>query len=386
MTLTATTLTEEQRSIIAKVEKLMRLAGNNPNEAESASATARAMELLAAYNLDLGVVEREGGDGGRRGEEKLLGGFYDYERDLWHRVADLNFCLYWNQHTRVWKTAKAEREYELGIANWLAGLKAEDPARHDRYVKEDGSLTSLGQRAVPWRLDALRRNGKKRVRQHRLVGRQVNVAATRAMMMYLSGAIERLTRERLEARITGNIGYCDKQQLSYQLFSRWATSYREGIAARIGEKLWDRRQAQIKEEAKAAEEARRRAQEAGMKGASTETGVTLFTLRQSERDANFDALYGEGWSAKRAAEAAARAAADAAAEAEYTAWAAAHPEEARKKEAEREKEARKRSARSFRGGSSEKERDWGAYRAGYARGEEIGLDQQAGSTKVAGVL
>lgn len=343
--------TEEQQSVLAKVEKLLRLAGSNPNEAEAASATAKAMALLADWNLDMSAVDATADGSGKRAEEKLLGGFYEYERDLWARVADLNFCFYWNQFTWVFKSQKAQKENDA--------LKVELGEHH-------------------WRVNSHRRHNIKKVRQHRLVGRVVNIAATKAMIGYLLGAIERQVRERLcEREGTENI--------NSQLLSRWAVSYREGMAYTIECKLWDRRQAQIDEEAERQEEARRRAEEAGAKGASVETGITLFTLRQSERDANNDFLYGEGFSARLAAQRAEQARKQAEADAAYTAWAAANPEKAAKQEAEREAAARKRSTRRVSAGPS-KARDWGAWSAGKEAGEAVGLDPQTSVRKAAGLI
>ena len=142
-----------------------------------------------------------------------------------------------------------------------------------------------------------------------------------------------------------------------------------------------------------AERERRRAEErAAAAGASLETAVTLASVRQSERDGNMDFLYGEGWSARQRQEAADRARRQAEEEAAYTAWAAANPEEAAKKEAERVKEKRQRQGRGY-SAPREKDRDWGAFRRGSTVGKRIGLDQQAeggrsgaGIGRTAGVL
>lgn len=330
--------TDEQRTVIDKVEKLLRLAGKNTNEAEAAAATAKAMELLASYNLDLSSVDETGEGSGRRAEEKLVGGFYEFERDLWSRIADLNYCLCWHQKTWVPRTkfdAKAER--------------IKNPFRRTHILRG----------------------------QFKLVGRQVNIAATKAMAGYLLGRIEQLTRDRLSES-------WGQERINTQLRTRWAVSYREGIAIRIAEKLWDRRQEQI-DERQAAEEAERRAREAGMAGASTATGVTLHTLRKSERDANRDFLYGEVYSARMAALEAERARREREAEEEYTRWAAAHPEEARRQEEERAAKERKRAQRTLRG-RQEKERDWSAFSAGYAKGDEVGIDPQASGSRASGSI
>lgn len=334
-------LTDEQRKGLDTVEKLLRLAGKNPNEHEAAQATAKAMAMLADLNLTLASVDETGEGGGRRAEEKLVGGFYEFERDLWERIGDLNFCMVWHQQHWV----KRERR----------------DAKSERI------------------LDEFRRGHILRG-QFKIIGRVHNIMATKAMAEYLLSTIERLTRERLhESGVT--------ERINTQLRSRWAVSFREGIAASVAEKLWDRRQEQIADEKREAREAeRRRAESAEMEGTSTATAITLSTLRKSERDANMDFVYGEGFTARQA-----QARADAArrareAQEAYAKWAAANPEEAAAEEEKRRKAERKRSSRSWGGGRQEKERDWGAFRAGREVGESVGIDRQAGRSKVAGAL
>lgn len=359
-----TDLTQEQRSIIDKVEKLLRLAGRNTNEAEAEAATAKAMALLESYNLDMSTVERNGGgDTGKRTDEKLIGGFYQYERDLWGRVAELNFCWYWSQHTRAWVTKRDEKAYEAMAAE--RGLTEDGKPRYPTY-----EMRKLAER-------------KKLKNQHRLVGRVANVAATRAMAGYLLGTIERLARERLATRVTWDPTGPYKSEaraLNAQLWGRWAVSYREGAAARIAEKLWDRRRQMLREEKERREAAHRK-----MSEAAGGTALTLTELSQAEEDGNTDFLYGEGTAARRRAERAENARRLAEADAANTAWAAANPKEAAAEEAKREKDARRRSARSYSGGQ-EKARDWSAYRAGYEAGEKIGLDTQAEGRRAAGLL
>ena len=343
MTTTNDQLTDEQRRGLDTVEKLLRLAGKNPNEHEAAAATAKAMAMLADLNLTLASVDESGEGGGRRTEEKLAGGFYEYERDLWSRVAELNFVWCWHQHTWV-KREKIDAKSE----------RIKDPYRRRHILRG----------------------------QFKMIGRLHNIQATRVMAEYLLGTIERLTRERLhEDGVT--------ERVNTQMRSRWAVSFREGIAEVICEKLWDRRQDQIADERRRArEEAERAERQAGMAGQSTATAVTLSSLRQSEEDANRDFLMGEpGYSARMRAERAARAERERIAREAYTRWAAEHPEEARAQEEERRKEERKRHRTSWNAGTGMgKQRDWGAYRAGREVGQSVGIDQQAGRTKVAGAL
>lgn len=130
------TLTPEALTIIAKVEKLLALAKGNANEHEAETATAKAMELLAAYNLDMAQIGKPG-KGAQRNDTRLRGGLYGWQRDLWQAVAELNFCLYRS----------------------IRGL-------------ERGS-----------------------VYEHRVIGSHVNVVSTKAMADYLQQTVERLAQE-----------------------------------------------------------------------------------------------------------------------------------------------------------------------------------------------
>lgn len=129
---------------------------------------------------------------------------------------------------------------------------------------------------------------------------------------------------------------------------------------------------------KLAEEALRTA---GMsEGASSGTALTIASVRQTERDANMDFLYGEGWSARQRQEREDRARAEREAEAEYTAWAAANPEEAAKEAEKARKEERRRSQRQANRPYREpkgRDEDWGAFSAGEKVGRDVGLDPQA---------
>ncbi len=129
-----TILNAEQEGIISKVEKLLALARNNPNENEAQSATEKAMELLAAYNLDMASIGKQTSN---RKDQKLKGGLYSWQRELWNAVAQLNFCKYW----------------------FIRGL-----ARGQSY-------------------------------EHRILGRVENVASTKVMAEYLQDTIERLATD-----------------------------------------------------------------------------------------------------------------------------------------------------------------------------------------------
>lgn len=53
-------MVENMEKIVAKIQKLFALAGNNPSEQEAAAALLKAQVLLAKYNLSQADVEDEG--------------------------------------------------------------------------------------------------------------------------------------------------------------------------------------------------------------------------------------------------------------------------------------------------------------------------------------
>jgi hypothetical protein len=336
---------EATQKAMDKIEKLMRLASSNPNEAEAASALSKAQELLAAYNLDLSAIEANSGASGKRLDAMVTGGMHRYQRSLMKSIAQLNFCMYWTMKVPV-KAGSAQAK-----------------------------------------------RGRQFTHEHRLVGRQVNVIQTRNMADYLNSTIERLCRDKLRD---------DGLSPQSQFYSAWAIAFREGIADRVIEKLVRRRRANVDEEAQKAAEAARAASAAGT---SSATGLTLASLVKREEAANYDFLHGEGawarreaewasseklWAERRVQEAAARAAA----EKSYAEWAVAHPAEAAQAEAERAAAARKaekaeaakaarRSGRrySFRQTGEELRRNSGGYAAGYEAGKHISIDPQTSNQK-----
>ncbi len=318
--------------IVEKVRKLLNLAAKNPNEEEAASATNKANELLLAYNLDMSTIEQSGGESGKREDARVKGGMYVYERELWQDIARLNFCFYFV--TREWN--------KKGNRKWLQF-------------------------------------------KHRIVGRTVNTASTRAMAGYIQSTIERICRERFP--------------VNSQFFCTEAVAYREGMAYAIRLKLQARRQEIEKAERSKAEkdeEARVRAAKAGI---STATALTIADIKKSEEQANYDFLHGEGawqrredrkaeWKKEDAERRVEQAKAEAEADAEYAQWAKDHPEEAAKeaaKERARQRAAEKRaernrySRRSYRAPSArERREDSNYFHEGHDKGKTISIDPQAG--------
>lgn len=314
--------------IAERVAKLLALAEKGASEAEAASAVSKAMALLAAHNISMDTVTQAAEGSGRREDAKQRGGMYLYEREVYKAVAELNFCFYFVSRVK----------FRLHPAKLDARGVVIREARHQMSFA------------------------------HRIVGRAVNVAASKAMSGYLLGTIERLCRERI-----GNV--------NSQFFSSWSVSFRKGAAERVVEKLRERRWALVEKETQEREKAEAVANEAVAKGASTATTMTLASVAKREKDANIDFMHGEGTAARWAAERAETAKANREAEEEWTAWCVAHPEEAAKMAREERARERRNAARrtgSYRSPARERG-DPGGYAAGREAGRKIGLDQQAGA-------
>lgn len=252
---------DETKQVIAKVEKLLRLAARNSNQEEAASAAAKAQELLAAYNLDMAAVAEHGNPDAQRAKELFEGGKHKWEKKIWSWVARLNFCLHWQQ----------ENFYESPLGT------------HTGVVRNEDGTGRIAKGVRRW--------------EHKIVGRRVNVIATKHMASYLTDVTKRLTREE-----------CKKRGVPTR--SAWANSFSEGIGDEIAYRLAVRRQERLDEETLAQQKVREEALKAAKDmGHSAATALTLSTYVDQEHDANIDFVYGEGTSAKWAAERARRAAA-----------------------------------------------------------------------------
>jgi hypothetical protein len=319
------------------VRKLLSLAAKNTNEAEAASAAAKAQELLVAYNLDMSAIGDGTSESGKREDARQRGGMYTYERRLWNSIADLNFCFYF----RV-------REYNK--------------------VRYKGRTWSF---------------------KHRLVGRKINTTATKMMGDYLQGTIERICRERFpDAR-----QFFSSEAVAYR--EGMASAVLEKLADRRRDLL---REEQRK--ARAAEKAARSAGRDGVSTATALT-ITSLKKSEQEANYDFMHGEGAWarkearkveWAKEDAERRAAQAKADAEAEAAYAEWAKANPEEAAKEAAkDRARERARERARSRRSYSyreraptgEERRASSSHYYQGYDKGKDISIDQQVdcGSAK-----
>lgn len=325
------TLSPAAVTAIDKITKLLALAGNNPNEAEAAVATAKAMELMATYNLDMITLgQGNAPTDNTRKDEYLSGGLYGWQRDLWNAVCELNFCKYW----------------------FVRGL-----AKGSKY-------------------------------EHRVLGSQANVASAKVMAEYLQQTIERLAQR------------WAKEQGYKSCFVREAIAYREGMAMRIGGKLWDMRNESFREERKRAAEAAQRRESTGGNahrrdvhhGDGNSTALVLSDVVNTEADLNDDYLEGvppgtnarrrKEWEAKIEASKAARIEAERLQdEAEETNPALKAERLAREAKAEAEfqkrlDKERNRKERPRAKTAAEKRQDLNGYWIGYEAGKNVGLDTQ----------
>lgn len=317
--------TDQQKTILRRVEALMQKAAGNTTEHEAAAATELAMSLLAKYNLSQADI---GPGQDSRSDTKILGGSLQYERDLWRAIAQLNFCWYYTVEV-FFKTPEEIKAHR----------------------------------------------GRKSSRHHRLIGRTVNIRSTQMMADYLMKTLERLTRE-----------YCVERFGRYQNRSSDATAFREGATRRLIERIEHKRWLVLAEERERARKEAERAAEA-RPGTSGGTALALASLTRSEYARNYDFMYGEGAYAKTVANAERYEAEEAEREKAREAWCRAHPEEAarlRREAAKRaEKESRRQAAREIREWKEEQEKLRNpAYAAGLEKGGEIGLDAQVSDGNV----
>jgi hypothetical protein len=312
---------EKIKAVLRKIEALLNT--NGCTEAEAQARTAKAQELLEAYNLDMAEIGASG-KGAQRSDTKRSGGLYGWQRKLWKAVAELNFCYYFS----------------------IKGL-----ARGSVY-------------------------------EHRLVGFHANVVSTEMMAKYLQETVERLAQKWAKEN-----GY-------KSVFVREAIAVREGMTARLSERLQERRNEQIRK----AEEAKRDRERNAT--ASTSNALTIVDIVSSEADFNNDYLnnWEMGTTARKRHE-------DEVWRKKYWAdyqekmrkqaeWDAANPEAAAKRKAEeaarnekwrREEErkaARRKGTSRYRRLTPEEERmGLGSYYEGRSMGAEIGLDTQVDASE-----
>jgi len=169
--------TQDQRKALHKIELLLRKAEGNANENEAAVATQLAQDLLAKYNLSMEALGSEDQKKGTRADVNVAGGFFDFERDLWRGIAELNWCWYFS-------------DFASGI-----------------------------------------HKGHATTRVHRVIGREVNISSTRLMAEYLMETVTRLAKEYSIER-TG------KYHNRSQLVTSFRKGAMERLVGKLNERRW----------------------------------------------------------------------------------------------------------------------------------------------------
>lgn len=304
-----------EEAILRRIQGLLNLADNNPSKEEAAAAMAKATALMEEHNLTAAAVERAKGVDGKREDKYVVGGQYRWQRDLWGEVAKLHFCLYWTQQYRT--------------------------VREVAYT-----VTHLGMH-YPKGSPVMRK-------RHRLVDRPHNVASARHMAEYLELTINRILR----ARLTDSAGAFNWKDFN----GGWGTAFREGMASEIMGKLAERRRQTVAKKPRV--------------DAFGGTALVLSTYIDEETDKNMEFVYGKETVQKMRE----KAQADRRAQQAYTAWATTNPDAAAKEwrwtdpVTGRDYVAGKPS---YKADPRDRDRDWGAYRAGQEAGEKVSIDPQA---------
>ena len=221
------------------------------------------------------------------------------------------------------------------------------------------------------------------VYEHRVIGSHANVLTTELMAQYLQDTVERLAQ---------NWAY---QNHYKSVFVKESIAYREGMADRICDKLWERRSKVLEEErTRIREEAAQRA--ARNEADPGSTHLTLVEIISTEADFNNDYLNGWklGTTARNKHESEIRWKAYQAEQERkqkaYEEWAKANPEEAAKLEAKALREAAEwearnakkkgRAVRPRKMTAEEKRRNLPSYEDGWRKGVEVGIDRQVDKT------
>lgn len=305
--------------VIAKIQKLFALANQSKNnsEAEATSAMAKAQELLAKYNLDMQTVQDTAT--GPSGSAASSG---PREKTTISRSA----MYRWQQE--FWR--------ELCQLNYCF-----------HWVVEK------------WEAHPKRPGVNRRVKRHVILGSQANVAVVQMMGEYLTEVMER------------ELPYPNNERLSQS-----AISWREGMAARLIERI-TRKMESMKREGFV-----------GPEGVRV-TALAVQDLHEKEYAANYDSEYGAGAYAKMKArhanwdkEAAERQAKRAEERARLLGSETAEQRAAREK-AEAKAAAKQQAAdaryweREFRKQQRrDAKRDMVAYARGAKKADSVNLDQQ----------
>ena len=329
---------ESQHNIIRKIQKLFNLAQHKDgNETQAAAALDKAHKMLAEHNLSLSIVQDTVVDGGVQNgcavqEEKRekttvkRSAMYKWQRRLWYVLSETNYCFHWVRD----------------VAEEVGFLRR-------RHWWEDAGTPKVRDTRTSY------------VKRHIVLGRESNVAVVTLMGEYICDTIERL---------------CAEQYPKSEILSRSAISWREGVADRLIERLYE----------KAAQEEFDQTQDAE----ANKYALALRDVRMKEYEKNYDAVLGAGAYQKKQQQE--KEAAEARLKYEQMRIEMLQnesPEAKKRREVEEEKMrvcARVHRERNYR--RQKKERvedycrtDWSAYDRGKEDGNRINLSSQVSKSK-----
>jgi hypothetical protein len=311
--------------------------------------------------------------------------------------------------------AKAQElmaEYNLSAAT----LEAKGGAKENRVKqREDQNLMYAWKRELleqvakvnfchVFIVEKRTRAGQKIGGGYQIIGRESNTVATRVMFNYLLATIEKM--------LVSEIGTSPQDR-----YSRWGHSFRIGCADRLRERLQERFDAKLEEQAKAAREANARSQHPGAAPTGNALVVVLKDFAQDEADLNNDMINGwePGTTARRRKEHEERTRKN---QKEYerklaqaktdhpdatpdvqryiaSGWSRDRAEEILgvgkyykepKPETERQRQKREQQWERYQQRERDKQwrqdrkTDWGAYDKGQTRANDVGLDDQVTNT------
>lgn len=213
--------------------------------------------------------------------------------------------------------------------------------------------------------------------EHQLIGSKVNVISTTIMAQYLQDTIERLARKWVEENRPGR-----------SVFIKEAIAFREGMANRLANRMWDMRMERYRQDEATRKKER---EENAARGVFTENALVLVDVVHSEEDLNADYINGwePGTSARnRVANEARQAAAEREAEEllrKQNEWDEAHPEEAAARKAKEKAAYDEQMQRNWKKYENQRQRKdtpeearrrLGSYSEGYRKGADVSLDKQ----------
>jgi hypothetical protein len=221
--------TETQQAIdpkvVDRIRKMLNLSRDGgATEAEAAAALEAARKTMEKYNLTLAEVEAAGTPGEAKRTRSASQGRaqYEFQRKLMETCAQVNYCAVLVQHSY-----RKGRQIPAGFA---------------------------------------------------LIGREVNVIATRELFDYLNATVERLAFD--------YVGRDNRQRLS-----RTAVNFKIGCAERLRERLQSRHEAALETQAREARE-RNAAARHPAAAPGTALAVVMKDFAQAEEDLNADFMKG----------------------------------------------------------------------------------------------